>query len=258
MPHQCKLPTEFPNSSYIGSQGKMRKSLIILLSILCLPFAFFLWAIRNTLFALSDVLEFIAERVYLIDRRLGKFFKSLEKKVIKNQKKMTTKKQLQDRVTDLESQLLKAKQGLANFRDFPKIDEAKVGDELEDGSIVVYNYSGVAIVIAPKATERRSKWSHNMPLDLRNSLECKGFQPNQWFLPDVKQLNYAMMTVPDQFEKTPYWSSDILKSDPTKWVEHRVGYPLAVNFPRDGKAGPGYTIYMDMVLYMRAFRCILY
>jgi hypothetical protein len=171
---------------------------------------------------------------------------------------MTAKKELQDRVTELESQLLRAKQELADFKDFPNIKDAKIGDELEDGSIVVYNSSGVAIVIAPKTTERRSKWFHNMPLELRNSLESKGFQPNQWFIPDVKQLNCAMLAVPEQFEKTSYWSSDILTSAPTEWVEHRIGFPLAVCFPRDGKAGPGYTLDKSMVLYVRAFRCILY
>lgn len=181
-----------------------------------------------------------------------------ELKPIKPCEKMTTKKELQDRITEVESQLLKLRQELADFKDFPKIGDAKVGDELEDGSIVIYNSSGVAIVIAPKSTECRSKWSRNLSLNLRNCLESKGFQPNQWFIPDVKQLNCAMLAVPEQFEKTSYWSSDILTSAPTEWVEHRVGFPLAVCFPRNGKAGSGYTLDKSMVLYVRAFRCIFH
>ncbi len=181
-----------------------------------------------------------------------------EVKSVETPKVMTSKKQLQCEIERTESRLLELRQELTNFKDFPSIKDAKAGDELEDGCIVIYNSSGVAIVIAPKSTECRSKWFHNMPLELRNSLESKGFQPNQWFIPDVKQLNCAMLTVPEQFEKTSYWSSDILTSAPTEWVEHRIGFPLAVCFPRDGKAGPGYTLDKSMVLYVRAFHCILY
>jgi hypothetical protein len=181
-----------------------------------------------------------------------------EIETVRTYEKAINKEELKDRVTELESQLLKAKQELADFKDFPKIVDANVRDELEDGSIVIYNCSGVAIVIAPKSTECRSKWFHSMPLELRNSLESKGFQPNQWFIPDVKQLNYAMLTVPEQFERCSYWSSDILTSAPTEWVKHRVGFPSAVYFPRDGKAGSGYTLDRSMVLYVRAFRCIFH
>ena len=86
------------------------------------------------------------------------------------------------------------------------IQNARVGDTLEDGSIVLKKENGLALVVAPKSTEVSCQWSKEFS-EVFDRLAELGFIPSQWFVPTVEQLNLAYKVIPNEFNKAWYWSS---------------------------------------------------
>jgi hypothetical protein len=162
---------------------------------------------------------------------------------------MTTKKDLQAKIEELESQLTEFKHQLSQFKEYPSISEASAGDTLEDGSVVIYNPCSVAIVIAPKETERLCEWRITLASPVYNALVNSGFLPSQWFIPTVKQLQYAMVAVPEQFKEGTYWTSEKFQG------KGHGGIALGFN----GKT-PGNPCHLmsDLQMNVRAFRCIFH
>jgi hypothetical protein len=119
---------------------------------------------------------------------------------------MTTKSQLQSKIQELEAELQQFKSQLSSYKETPTLQEAKVGDVLEDGSIVLSKQNGIAILVAPKETEVRCTWSKKFS-DVFDSLKSRGFNPSQWFIPSKELLNLAWETIPQHFASASYWSS---------------------------------------------------
>jgi hypothetical protein len=119
-------------------------------------------------------------------------------------KQMNNKQQLLQSIKDTEEQLIKLKEQLEQKA--PTIQEAKVGDTLEDGSIVIKKENGLALLIAPKSTEVQCPWSKQFS-EVFDKLSSEGFIPSQWFIPTVEQLKLAHKVIPNEFNKDWYWSS---------------------------------------------------
>jgi hypothetical protein len=86
------------------------------------------------------------------------------------------------------------------------IENASVGDVLNDGSIVLQKSNGLALLVAPKSTEVEATWSKEFP-EVFQKLKEQGFNPSQWFVPTKEQLQLAYNTIRDEFSAADYWSS---------------------------------------------------
>jgi hypothetical protein len=156
---------------------------------------------------------------------------------------MTSKAQLQSKISELETELQSFKKQLSSYKDFPTIQEASVGDTLEDGSIVLSKENGIAILVAPEETEVRCGWSKEFP-EVFESLKDHGFNPSQWFVPDQDLLKLAWKTIPDHFASTYYWSSTEINATDACILFFSNG-----NIGATSKANS---------LCVRAFRCVTY
>jgi hypothetical protein len=156
---------------------------------------------------------------------------------------MTSKTQLQSKIQELESELQQFKQQLSNYKDHPTIQEASVGDVLEDGCIVLQKSNGLALLVSPKSTEVRTTWSREFP-EVFNKLEEEGFNPSQFFIPTKEQLNLAYKTIPQHFASALYWSS-------TEFTATVACFQLFTN-------GTILYITKSNALCVRAFRCVTY
>lgn len=81
-----------------------------------------------------------------------------------------------------------------------------VGDVLPDGSVVVYKEEAELLIAAPKETEVKSAWSEDFT-PVFNKLKEKGFNPNEWFVPNMGQLILAYLYNKKAFACACYWSS---------------------------------------------------
>jgi hypothetical protein len=155
---------------------------------------------------------------------------------------MTTKSQLQTKIQELESELQEFKQQLNNYKEFPTIQEAQVGDVLEDGCIVLQKSNGVALLVAPKSTDVRAAWSKKFP-EVFMKLEEEGFNPSQFFIPTKEQLNLAYKTIPQHFSSAFYWSSTEI---------------TATNACIQLFNGSFISFSKTLAICVRAFRCVTY
>ena len=114
--------------------------------------------------------------------------------------------QLQNKIQELETQLKQFKRQLNSYEKSPSILEATVGDTLEDGSIVLKKENDLALLIAPKSTEVECSWSPEFP-EVFMALKDEGFNPSQWFVPSLRQLQLAQKLISNDFSPTYYWSS---------------------------------------------------
>ena len=121
-------------------------------------------------------------------------------------KLMTTKSQLQSKIQELEAELQQFKSQLSSYKETPTLQEASVGDVLEDGSIVLSKENGIAILVAPKETEVYATWSQEFT-EVFDALKTYGLNPSQWFIPSKELLNIAWETIPSHFASAGYWSS---------------------------------------------------
>jgi len=155
---------------------------------------------------------------------------------------MTSKTQLQSKIQELEEELQSFKKQLDSYQEIT-LETAKVGDVLEDGSIVLKKENGLALLVAPASTEVECVWSKEFP-EVYQKLRKQGFNPSQWFVPTKEQLELAYDTIPEHFSSTNYWSST--ESDAT----------LAWNVRFNN--GDTYHISKTFPNCVRAFRCVTY
>ena len=155
---------------------------------------------------------------------------------------MTSKTQLQTKIQELEAELQSFKSQLNNYKPVT-IQEASVGDTLEDGSIVLSKSNGLALLIAPKSTEVKTTWSPDFP-EVYAKLKNEGFTPSQWFVPTKEQLKLAYERLKNEFDSAGYWSS----------TEFNATNACNVGFLN---GGAGYNSKAG-VRRVRAFRCMTY
>ena len=158
---------------------------------------------------------------------------------------MTTKTQLQNKIQELEAELQQFKEQLNNYKEHPTIEEANVGDILEDGSIVVKKENGLALLMAPQSTEVYCAWSKDF-YEVFEKLKEQGFNPSQWFIPTAEQLKlaYTNENVRKNFSATIYWSSTEVSS-----------ISACDQFFGGGIIRSGVKVFSRRV---RAFRCVTY
>jgi hypothetical protein len=155
---------------------------------------------------------------------------------------MNNKQQLLKSIQETEQQLIKLKEQLETQK-APTIQEAKVGDTLEDGSIVLKKENGLALLIAPKSTQVECQWTGQFS-EAFDKLSSKGFISSQWFVPTVMQLELAYKVIPNEFNKEWYWSSGEYTATTAWFVSLNNGGRSTRN-----KSSP---------CRVRAFRCISY
>ncbi len=155
---------------------------------------------------------------------------------------MNTKTQLLQSIQETEIQLNKLKEQLESYK-VPTLAEASIGDTLEDGSIVLQKSNGLALLVAPKNTEVSTSWSKEFPAVFAK-LEEQGFNPSQWFVPTMEQLQLAYKTIPKEFSSTCYWSS----------TEYSAAGAYCVGFNCGTAIGSSKT----GALTVRAFRSVTY
>jgi hypothetical protein len=156
---------------------------------------------------------------------------------------MTSKSQLQTKIQELESELQEFKQQLNNYKETPTIETAKIGDVLEDGCIVLKKENGLALLVAPKSTDVYVTWSKEFSTVFKK-LEEQGFNPSQFFIPTMDQLNLAYKTIPQHFASTGYWSSTEITATLACTVRFTNGIANDANKPTTP--------------CVRAFRCVTY
>ena len=156
---------------------------------------------------------------------------------------MTSKNQLQSKIQELEVELQSFKQQLNTYKETPTIQEASVGDVLEDGSIVLQKSNGLALLVAPSSTEVEAIWSKEFA-EVFEKLKEQGFNRSQWFVPTMDQLILAYETIPNEFSATLYWSSTEFSATGAFNVSFVNGSACI-----DSKSGTG---------CVRAFRCVTY
>jgi hypothetical protein len=155
---------------------------------------------------------------------------------------MTSKNQLQSKIQELEAELQEFKQQLNTYKE-TTIENASVGDVLEDGSIVLQNSNGLALLVSPASTEVKCEWTPEFP-EVFQKLQEQGFIPSHWFVPTKEQLFLAYKTIPEHFSSTGYWSS----------TEYGATYACTVNFPN----GTTNTFTKTNTICVRPFRCVTY
>jgi hypothetical protein len=140
---------------------------------------------------------------------------------------MTSKTQLQNKIQELEAELQEFKQQLGSYKEIT-IENASVGDTLEDGSIVLQKSNGLALLVAPKVTEVECTWSKEFG-EVFEKLKEQGFNPSQWFVPTKEQLVIAYKTIPNEFSSTIYWSSTESNATRAWIVDFGNGYIYITN-----------------------------
>jgi hypothetical protein len=155
---------------------------------------------------------------------------------------MTSIRQLQTKIEELESELQSFKQQLNNHK-VPTLAEASVGDTLVDGSIVLQKSNGLALLVAPKSTDVKVSWSKEFS-EVFYNLKNQGFNRSQWFIPTIDQLQLAYQLIPQEFSSTFYWSSTEVSS---------TGACLL--YFHTGTIG---TSTKSRSFCVRAFRCVTY
>jgi hypothetical protein len=149
---------------------------------------------------------------------------------------MDNKQQLLQSIKDTEAQLNKLKEQL-EAQKAPTIQEAKVGDTLDDGSIVLKKENGLALVVAPKSTQVKCQWTKQFS-EVFDKLSSEGFNPSQWFIPSVEQLQLYL----DYSFKGWFWTSSELDANHASGVSN----------------GSLYNFNKCATICVRAFRCISY
>ena len=118
------------------------------------------------------------------------------------------KNQIATKIKETEEQLASLRKQLEQ-PEFPTLAEAKPGDKLENGCIVIHKFPDVrmALIAAPKSTQRYCEWSKEFSDVFDEALHQVGFNRSQWFIPTVGQLNLAYKNCSEHFSATGYWSS---------------------------------------------------
>jgi hypothetical protein len=149
--------------------------------------------------------------------------------------------EMQQRLDTIQQEAEQIKKALA--KSYPSIQEAKPGDLLEDGTVVIEKYNGAALIAAPSNTECRCTWSKDFS-DVFEALKSQGFNPSDWFIPSQKQLALAYKNAKQYFSSKYYWSSTEASSTTACIVGFRFGTQL--------------TVSKTNTLCVRAFRFVIF
>jgi hypothetical protein len=123
---------------------------------------------------------------------------------------MTSKSQLQSKIQELEKELNSFKKQLDSYKEIT-IENAAIGDVLDDGCVVVDKQGNMVLLAAPASTEVRCEWSNEFS-DVFVALKSQGFSPSQWFVPTEEQLKIAYENCKQHFASNFYWSSTEVSS----------------------------------------------
>jgi hypothetical protein len=135
------------------------------------------------------------------------------------------------------------------------------GTYLPDGSTIICKEGGTAWIVAPSCTQVGSQWAGGQYNSTEVGDKCCvyewsgletqlincGFNPGDWFVPSVSQLQnpgYVCRTNWDSFSATNYWSSTEVNATCACFVRYTNG-----SASTSGKAG---------TFCFRAFRCVTY
>lgn len=110
---------------------------------------------------------------------------------------------LNQQIQETERQLEILKLKLLNYK---IIEGAGVGDEIEDGSIVLVKGENHAIVVCPKEKEFQSNWDDIKYRFGQIKYDGGQFDP-EWFIPSKDLLMLAHKQIPQFFSEYRYWSS---------------------------------------------------
>jgi len=102
------------------------------------------------------------------------------------------------------------------------VSACPVGTTLPDGSRIICKAGGTAWIVAPANTQVTQAWNNNQSTQVGNKccvcdwptlntcLINRGFNPSNWFVPSLAQLQnpgYVCRTQWDSFSTGRYWSS---------------------------------------------------
>jgi hypothetical protein len=97
---------------------------------------------------------------------------------------------------------------------FPTPEQAQPGDKLADGCIVIERFPKTILhnerllIAAPKETQICYQWTPEFK-PVFDRLKKRSFNPSEWFIPSVEQLQLAYQNAKQQFPGGfLYWSSD--------------------------------------------------
>jgi hypothetical protein len=154
------------------------------------------------------------------------------------------KSEIATKIKETEEQLASLRKQLEQ-PEFPTLAESKVGDKLENGCIVVHKFKDLqmALIAAPQSTERSCRWDKEFK-EVFDSLVQEGFNPSQWFIPNVEQLKLAIKNCKQRFAGTGYWSSIEASSIVSCFVSSHGGTQAKT--------------FKDATLYVRAFSLVSY
>jgi hypothetical protein len=133
------------------------------------------------------------------------------------------KSEIATKIKETEEQLASLRKQLEQ-PEFPTLAESKVGDKLENGCIVVHKFKDLqmALIAAPQSTERSCRWDKEFK-EVFDSLVQEGFNPSQWFIPNVEQLKLAIKNCKQRFAGTGYWCSSFANSNGSCGVGRFIG-----------------------------------
>lgn len=134
-----------------------------------------------------------------------------------------------------------------------------VGTTLPDGSRIICKAGGTAWIVAPASTQVSSTWNGtttelvgnkccvcDWPTLCSRMISC-GFNPSDWFVPSISQLNnpgYVCITQWDSFASANYWSSTEINA--TGACNQGFNNGIITNLTKTS------------TLCVRAFRCVNY
>jgi hypothetical protein len=177
--------------------------------------------------------------------RLGKFWvgsvSDLDIIHIEEIKPMNKYEELEKQVAEMQKEIDRLK---AEDKKKPEItiENASIGDVLEDGSIVVHKTDdNMAFLAAPATTEVRCEWSKEFS-PVFEALKSQGFSPSQWFVPTEEQLKITYENCKQHFASTFYWSSTEFNATTACCQDFTNGYIF--NFNKTNTR------------CVRAFRCV--
>ena len=139
------------------------------------------------------------------------------------------------------------------------VSTAPVGSTLPDGSRLICKAGGTAWIVAPANTQVGQTWNNlgvgtlccacDWPT-LNTGLIARGFNPSDWFVPSLSQLQnpgYVCRTQWDTFNTTIYWTSTESNATHACVMCFDFRYGCAIPF---GKGACTNCV--------RAFRCVTY
>jgi len=141
------------------------------------------------------------------------------------------------------------------------VSSLNVGSSLPDGSRIICKAGGVAWIVAPASTQVSERWAggqYNSTLvgvkcsiDEWSGLETQlincGFNPSDWFVPSISQLQnpgYVCRDNWDSISAARYWSSTEINGTRAHSVLYSSGNACSCT-----KSGS---------ICVRAFRCVTY